>query len=110
VRTVAAAMLRDLGCKVTEASSGEEAVAKLRRTPAQNAAVIDFAMPGLNGGQTAAALRELRPGLPVVLMSGYADLDALADAWSGPVLRKPFTRADLARELARAIHGPAPAG
>ncbi|HEX7944471.1 MAG TPA: ATP-binding protein, partial [Phenylobacterium sp.] len=110
VRTVAASILHDLGCQVTEARDGEDAVAAMRRAPGHAAALIDFAMPGLNGGQTAAALRELRPGLPVVLMSGYADLDALADAWSGPVLRKPFTRADLARELARAIHGPAPAG
>jgi CheY-like chemotaxis protein len=102
VRDVAAGMLRELGCKVTEAASGEDAIARLRAAPGQDAAVIDFAMPGLNGGQTAAALRTLRPLLPVVLMSGYADLDALADAWSGPVLRKPFDLADLARELASA--------
>ena len=102
VRTVAAAMLRDLGCEVTEARDGEEAVSELRRAPdCAAAALIDFAMPGLNGGETAAALRVLRPDLPVVLMSGYADLEALAGAWSGPVLRKPFSRAELARELAR---------
>jgi len=103
VRAVAADMLRDLGCQVTEAHDGEEAITALRRAPDHvAAALIDFAMPGINGGETAAALRVLRPELPVVLMSGYADLEALADAWSGPVLRKPFSRAELARELARA--------
>jgi CheY-like chemotaxis protein len=66
-------------------------------------------MPGLNGGQTASALRALRSGLPIVLMSGYADLDALAGAWSGPVLRKPFNLADLARELSRVTQDPPPA-
>ena len=96
-----AGMLRELGCRVTEAGDGEEAVARIRRAPAQDAAVIDFAMPGMNGGQTAAALWALCPGLPVVLMSGYADLEALDEAWSGPVLRKPFNLGDLARELAR---------
>jgi CheY-like chemotaxis protein len=102
VRTVVAGMLHDLGCRVIEASGGEEAITALRCAPdPAAAALIDFAMPGLNGGETAAALRVLRPDLPVGLMSGYADLDALADAWSGPVLRKPFNRADLARELAR---------
>jgi len=106
VRTVAANLLHDLGCQVTEARDGEDAVAEVRRAPGHAVALIDFAMPGLNGGQTAAALRAIQPGLPVVLMSGYADLDALAEAWSGPVLRKPFTRADLARELARAIAEP----
>jgi len=103
VRMVTASLLRDLGCRVTEARDGEAAIAELGRAPDHvAAALIDFAMPGLNGGETAAALRVVRTGLPVVLMSGYADLDALADAWSGPVLRKPFNRADLARELARA--------
>ncbi|HEY0649390.1 hybrid sensor histidine kinase/response regulator [Phenylobacterium sp.] len=103
VRAVAAGLLRDLGCQVTEACDGEAAITALRRAPDHTAAaLIDFAMPGFNGGETAAALRALRPDLPVVLMSGYADLDALADAWSGPVLRKPFSRAELARELARA--------
>ncbi len=101
VRAVASGMLRDLGCQVTEAADGDEAIIQMRQTPIQQAALIDFAMPGLNGGQTATALRAVRPGLPVVLMSGYTDLDALADAWSGPVLRKPFSRADLARELTR---------
>ena len=108
VRAVAAAMLRDLGCQVTEAADGDEAITRMRGTPVHEAALIDFAMPGLNGGQTATALRAVRPGLPVVLMSGYTDLDALADAWSGPVLRKPFSRADLARELARATLGSSP--
>jgi len=108
VRTAAAGLLQDLGCRVTEAGDGEAAIAELRRAPDRiAAALIDFAMPGLNGGETAAALRASRPDLPVVLMSGYADLDALAEAWSGPVLRKPFNRAELARELARAT---APAG
>ena len=102
VRSVTAGMLRDLGCRVTEAQDGDDAVAQMRQAPAQQAALIDFAMPGLNGGQTAAALRAVRPGLPVVLMTGYADLKALAEAWSGPILHKPFDLADLARELARA--------
>jgi signal transduction histidine kinase/CheY-like chemotaxis protein len=101
VRSVAADLLRDLGCRVTEASDGDQAIAAVRRSSAVEAVLIDFAMPGLNGGQTAAALRALRPDLPVIMMSGYADLEALADAWSGPILRKPFSRDDLARELAR---------
>jgi len=102
VRAVTAEMLRDLGCRVTEARDGDEAVAQMRRAPIPQAALIDFAMPGLNGGQTAAALRAVRPGLPVVLMSGYADLETLADAWSGPILRKPFDLTELERELGRA--------
>jgi len=102
VRTVTAGMLRDLGCRVAEARDGDDAITQMRAGPIHDAALIDFAMPGLNGGQTATALRSIRPGLPVVLMSGYADLEALANAWPGPILRKPFDLAALERELAQA--------
>ncbi len=106
VREVAARLLSDLGCEVTQAENGERALAEMRRAPDHAAAVIDFAMPGLNGGDTAVALRALKPGLAVVLMSGYADLETLEVAWSGPVLRKPFIRGDLARALVRAVASP----
>jgi hypothetical protein len=36
-------------------------------------------------------------------MTGYADLEELAETWSGPLMHKPFSMADLAREMARAI-------
>jgi signal transduction histidine kinase/CheY-like chemotaxis protein len=101
VRTVAAQILEDLGCEVEAADCGEAALDLARKGVAFQAALIDFAMPGLNGGETARRLRELEPDLPVVLMSGYADLDNLAETWIGPVLHKPFGAQALARELAR---------
>jgi CheY-like chemotaxis protein len=103
VRAVTAQMLRDLGCRVTQAESGEQALERMREDPDLQAALVDFAMPGLSGGETAAGLRWERADFPVVIMTGYADLEELAETWAGPVMHKPFSMADLAREMARAI-------
>lgn len=103
VRTVAAQMLKDLGCRVTLAESGEQALERMREDPDLQAALVDFAMPGLSGGETAAGLRWERADFPVVIMTGYADLDELAETWAGPVMHKPFSMADLVREMVRAI-------
>ena len=103
VRAVTVQMLRELGCKVIEAGGGATALEKMRQDLDIQAALVDFAMPGLNGGETAAGLRQERADLPVVLMTGYADLSELAQTWSGPVMHKPFTLVDLAREMARAV-------
>jgi signal transduction histidine kinase/CheY-like chemotaxis protein len=109
VRTVTGQMLEELGCAVESVDGGEAALEAARRGVAFQAALIDFAMPGLNGGETARRLRELEPGLPVVLMSGYADLANLAESWIGPVLHKPFDAQALGRELARVTAaGPVP--
>ena len=65
--------------------------------------VVDFAMPGMNGAQLAAAAWDRYPELPTVLISGYADTAAV-EAAVGPnvsILRKPFRMADLQRALAR---------
>jgi signal transduction histidine kinase len=103
VRTVTAQMLKDLGCRVTVAENGEQALERMREDPTLQAALVDFAMPGLSGGETAAGMRWERADFPVVIMTGYADLEELAETWSGPLMHKPFSMADLAREMARAI-------
>ncbi|RYZ29219.1 MAG: response regulator, partial [Sphingobacteriales bacterium] len=97
VRTVTAQMLKDLGCRVTLAESGEQALDRMREDPDLQAALVDFAMPGLSGGETAAGLRWERADFPVVIMTGYADLEELAETWAGPVMHKPFNMADLAK-------------
>jgi DNA-binding response OmpR family regulator len=53
-------------------------------------------MPELNGFQLAHRARALRPTLPIIYISGYADEARLAaEAVHGPVLRKPFRIAEL---------------
>jgi signal transduction histidine kinase/CheY-like chemotaxis protein len=101
VRAVTCAMLADMGCAVAEAATGLEAIGLAKTIAQADLALLDFAMPGMNGGETALRLREIRPDLPIVVMSGFADAEALAAVWSGPLLQKPFTSAQLGEEVAK---------
>lgn len=86
-----AAMLEELGHVVLEARSGEEALSLLRQTRTLDLVVTDYAMPGLDGLEVARQIAEVRPGIPVVLASGYAELSDEPSA-SLTRLAKPFTQ------------------
>jgi len=93
VRASTADMLSELGYDVIEADSGRDALALIEvRTP--DIVITDHLMPGLSGTDLALILATERPGLPVLIVSGYADLDGLPDGL--PRLTKPFRQADLA--------------
>jgi CheY-like chemotaxis protein len=102
-----AAMLGDLGHEALEAGSGPEALEILRAGATVDLVITDQAMPGMTGVQLAAAIRAERPGLPVLLVTGYAEFppDALADL---PRLAKPFRRDALAQVLAELVREPPP--
>jgi signal transduction histidine kinase/CheY-like chemotaxis protein len=98
VRMSTADMLMDLGYEVVEAGSGEEALRLLGGGLAPDLLVTDHLMPGMNGADLARQARALRPGLPVLIVSGYAQVDGIAPDL--PRLTKPFRNADLATALA----------
>jgi len=96
------AMLEDLGHAVMEVSSGVEALALLSAGCKIDVVVTDFAMPGMTGLDLAVRLRKLRPTLPVILASGFADLGgAKWPDFDLPRLPKPFRQADLAALIAQ---------
>jgi len=93
-----AAMIEELGYATLSATSAEAALALLDG-PLQVAAVLtDHAMPGMTGTALAARLRTERPGLPVILATGYA-ADWTAEAGALPRLAKPYGLAQLAEAL-----------
>ena len=93
VRASTADMLGEMGFEVVEADSGADALA-LIDLRAPDLVITDHLMPGLSGTDLALILAAERPGLPVLIVSGYAELDGLpADL---PRLTKPFRQADLA--------------
>ncbi len=72
VRMVEKALLEDLGYRVIEALDGEHAVALFReRKDEVRLVVSDVIMPGLSGGELLGRLRELRPDVGVLFVSGY---------------------------------------
>ena len=91
VRCVIRGGLEARGFKVMDASSGEAAVA-MAGGEAPQIAVIDYAMPGMDGAETAERLRALLPNLPIILASGHADTAAVERVLGGSatVMRKPF--------------------
>jgi len=66
----------------------------------------DVVMPGMNGWELAERARDMRPGLKVLLTSGYA-LETLAERGRLPkgtvILNKPYRKADLAKRLREAL-------
>ena len=106
VREVVTSMLTDAGYQVTAAASGEEGLALLSDNKLNPEwLLIDFAMPGMNGTAVAARARELRPKLPILIMSGYMDQSEIRHAWAGRVLSKPFDLRGLQDALREAAAG-----
>jgi PAS domain S-box-containing protein len=67
-------MLEDLGHAVSEATSAKAALDLFTATGDFDLVMTDHSMPGMTGSELARALRQIRPGIPVVLASGYTEL------------------------------------
>jgi CheY-like chemotaxis protein len=97
-----AAMLEDLGHKVTTARSAQEAIILLRREGKLDLLITDHAMPEMTGLQLAERAAKMRPGLRIILATGYAELPA-GQHTDLPRLGKPFDQGGLARTIAAAM-------
>jgi CheY-like chemotaxis protein len=75
VRMNTGAMLENLGHSVIEAASGEEALSQLRNGTEADLVITDQAMPHMTGMQLAKAMRNVLPDLPIILASGYAEME-----------------------------------
>jgi PAS domain S-box-containing protein len=98
VRISTADMLSDCGYEVVEAASAEEALALLERELRVDFLVTDHLMTGMTGVDLAHAVRERRPGTPVLILSGFSEADAIAPDL--PRLLKPFRQSELSASLA----------
>src|SRR5688572_5589559 len=108
VREFAVESLQRHGYQVVAASSGEEAlkVASMHDGTI-HLLLTDVVMPGMNGPELAKRLWALRPGLRVVLMSGYAaDVVTAEDLKDAALVAKPFSPASLTRAVRNALDLP----
>ena len=101
VRASTANMLNELGYRVFEASSADEALRMVESEVEFDLLITDHLMPGTNGADLAREIRNRKPTLPTLVISGYADADAIAPDL--PRLAKPFRQDELAAKIASLI-------
>jgi signal transduction histidine kinase len=93
LRRLTAMQLTDAGFVVKTAPSGADAIALIRQDPnGVDVLLTDYAMPMMTGVELISAARQYRSNLPAVIITGYAELDAIKSRPQDvAVLAKPFT-------------------
>lgn len=116
VREISASILQELGCTVAEASSGRAALELLDGQVRFDGLVVDFAMPGMNGVELVREVNARYPDMPVLYVTGYADMSALDSVSEDCIVQKPFrddqfiTKVKVMLSTRRPVQtGPAPA-
>ncbi|MFO0667555.1 MAG: PAS domain-containing protein [Polyangiaceae bacterium] len=107
VRRAASASLRRVGYIVLEASSGEAALETCRTHAFPiHLLITDVVMPTMNGRELAQRVADVRPGLPVLFVSGYANATTHKHGvieGNASFLQKPFTPEGLAQKVREVI-------
>jgi CheY-like chemotaxis protein len=103
VRSVAAGMLHSCGLRTETARDGYEALDLFRARPGEfDIILLDMTMPRLTGEETLVQMREIRPDIRVLFMSGYNRrevVDALDGNGTLSFIQKPFTLDSLREQL-----------
>ena len=103
VRAVSRWMLESVGFSVATADDGKKGIDLFRQDADRFTAVLlDLAMPQISGEEVLHELRQIRPGIPIVLCSGYGDARVTQRLTSSPGTRflpKPYERAELLETL-----------
>ena len=102
VRAVAERALARAGYEVTACSDGEEGLAAITRGGEFDLVVTDVVMPGMDGPAMVRAIRQQRPDLPILFMSGYAEeqLRKDIDIPDMHFIAKPFSVAAIGDKVA----------
>lgn len=106
VRETAVNLLQELGCETLEAADGSSALDVLENHDEVDLVFSDCVMPGdINGVQLAEEITRVRPGLPIVLTTGYDGTKKNISFYAAerPLLAKPYTNRDLVRVLAAQV-------
>jgi CheY-like chemotaxis protein len=107
VRMFLKAVLTGMGFEVLEADDGDTALAEFMREPEIALVVMDLKMQRMHGKEACARIRQMNPGLPIIISSSYVsseDESELAGLGINSILRKPFPKAQLESAIKEAIH------
>ncbi len=106
VRAFVASLLRDIGYVVAEAEDGETALRLLEKEGKIDLLITDLAMPSMTGPELIMRARRIAPGLPVILITGAANVTARdLSLVNAQFLKKPFDIPDLIAKINRALGG-----
>ena len=109
VVNISGRIMARLGYHVESFTSGEEALAELARRPGEfDVIVTDQSMPGMSGDMFAERARLVRPGIPIIISSGYSPTlsqERMAALGVAEYLLKPVNARELAAALRRALKG-----
>jgi CheY-like chemotaxis protein len=87
---------------VTEARDGAEGLALLAQQPF-DLVVLDFFMPGMHGGEVARRIKEVAPGLPILMVTAYLEKLSGFERPVNAVLAKPYAVDELRGEIAKLL-------
>ena len=96
-------LLSFLGYASVPAKSGREALRLIANEQGIDLVLVDVGMPEMNGVDLTRAIHGMRPTLPVILVSGYGDLDVLREFGQARIIQKPYTEASLVDKIAAAL-------
>ncbi|MGH7631580.1 MAG: PAS domain S-box protein, partial [Gemmatimonadales bacterium] len=102
LRALAIRTLTSIGYRCLVAADAEEALRLVEEQDRLDLVITDVVMPGMSGGSLGERLAVLRPTLPVLFTSGFADEDVIRRGLlraGRPFLQKPFSPNDLARAV-----------
>jgi signal transduction histidine kinase/ActR/RegA family two-component response regulator len=105
VRGFAAEVLRGFGHEVVESPDGLDALQRMSEGVPFDLMIVDFGMPLMNGAEVAAAVKERRPDMPIIFITGYAEGTAL-ESWVRDgyrVLNKPFRLSQVVEAVDEAL-------
>ncbi|CAO3439612.1 response regulator [Azospirillum doebereinerae] len=104
VRMMTVSLIEDMGYRVIEAASAEEALEHIREQPGIDLLFTDIRMPGLDGFALGERARSLRPAIKVIYATGYAEVERTASPNAqGPLLSKPYAPDTLNEEIRKAL-------
>jgi len=95
--------LHTFGYEVRESQDGHTGLEEMRSAQ-PDLLIVDFAMPGINGADMATQVRAQHADLPIIFVTGYADMDAVERVDGTKfLLRKPFEVSALANVVKHAL-------
>ena len=96
-------VIKKLGYKVLTAKSGKEAIEIYQKNQDRiDMVILDMIMPGMGGGETYDKLKEINPGIKVLLSSGYSidgEATNILERGCNGFIQKPFYMADLSQKI-----------